>query len=192
MIKGHATQPEQTFSHVPLPGQFSGKVTPLSLQRHYPGHKEYIPGTNPTIPIAPARSGDQRFSSGYDGAIDELAELTESINFAAAEHSSVEASYFKSSPSRVSKQKTSTSPAKSSGSKKSDEHSPTKARLEQIANMVRRRKQHEFEPKDRDPATMSGDEKRRWREKWRKRFREIKNKETEEIEQYKRENPLPN
>ena len=197
-IKGHATQLEQTFSHVPLPEQFSGnqigysgKVTLLSLQRHYPGHKEYIPGTNPTMPIAPARSGDQRFSSGYDGAIDELAELMEHINFAAAEHSSVEASCFKSSPSRVSKQKISTSPARSGGSRKSGEHSLTKAKLEQIANKVRGRKQHEFEPKDRDPATMSSDEKKRWREKWCKRFREIKNKETKEIELYKRENPLP-
>lgn len=199
-IKSHATQPEQTFSHIPRPKQFSrnqirysGKVTPLSLQRHYPGHKEYIPGTNPAIPIASARSGDQRFSSGYDGAIDELAELMEPVKFAAAEHSSVEASCFRSSSSRVSKQKTSTSPAKSSGSpKKSGEHSPAKAKLEQIANKVRRGKQHEFEPKDRDPAAMSGDKKKRWRDNWHKRFREIKNKEIEEIEQYKRENPLPN
>ena len=194
-IKSHATQPEQTFSHVPLPGQFSKNriVTPLSLQRHYPGHKEYIPKTNPAMPIASARSGDQRFSSGYDGAIDELAELMEPVNFATAEHSSVEASCFKSSSSRVSKQNTSTSPAKSSGSpKKSGEHSPAKAGLEQIANKVRRGKQHEFEPKDRNPAAMSGGQKKRWRENWRKRFREIRNKETEEIEQYKRENPLPN
>jgi len=193
-IKSHATQSEQTFSHVPQPGKFSGNriVTPLSLQRHYPGHKEYIPETNPTMPIASARSGDQRFSSGYDGAIDELAELMEPVNFATAEHSSVEASCFKSSSSRVSKQKTSISPAKSSGSpKKSGEHSPAKARLEQIANKVRRGKQHEFEPKDRNPAAMSGDEKKRWRKNWRKRFCEIRNKETEEIEQYKRENPLP-
>lgn len=171
---------------------YSEKATPLSLQRHYPGHKEYISEVNPTMHIAPARNADQRFSSGYDGAMDELAELMEPVNFAAVEPESKEASCFKSS-SKVLKQKSSTSPAKLGGSpKKPGEHSPAKARLEQIANKVRRGKQREYEPKDKDPATMSGDEKKRWRENWRKRFRDIKNKEAEEIEQYKRENPLSN
>ncbi|OCK83263.1 hypothetical protein K432DRAFT_423502 [Lepidopterella palustris CBS 459.81] len=197
--KGHAVQQDSTLSHGPLPRQFSGnqmghynKGTPTSQQRFYPGHKEYVPNANQTTATASTRTGDQRFSSGYDGAMDDLAELMDPVSLSHAEQASTEASCFKSSNSKGSKNKTASSPAKSPESpKKSGELSPAKARLEQIANKVRRSNKRDSDTKKEDPAVIFEDRKR-WREDWRKRFRNIKDKEAKEIEQYKRENPLPN
>lgn len=103
------------------------------------------------------------------------------------------ASCFKSSSSK-SKQKAPGSPTKPSGTgqdttmsspnppsspKKSGEHSPAKAKLEQVTNKFRRTK------KD-DPRTMSPEDKLRRSETWRQRFRVIKRTELEEIEEHRR------
>ncbi|KAG9186717.1 hypothetical protein G6011_09825 [Alternaria panax] len=63
--------------------------------------------------------------------------------------------------------------------KKSGEHSPAKAKLEQVTNKFRRSK------KD-DPRTMSPEERQKRSSKWRERFRELKRTEIEEIEAHGR------
>ena len=105
------------------------------------------------------------------------------------------ASCFKTSGGK-GKQKMTSSPAKPTGSaqdttasssakapgspKKSGEHSPAKAKLEQVTNRFRRSK------KD-DPRSMSSEEKVKRSEKWRKRFDSLKQAEKAEIEEYREE-----
>ena len=71
------------------------------------------------------------------------------------------------------------SPNPPSSPKKSGEHSPAKAKLEQVTNKFRRTK------KD-DPRTMSPEDKMRRSDKWRQRFQAIKKTELEEIEEHRR------
>lgn len=64
--------------------------------------------------------------------------------------------------------------------KKSGEHSPAKAKLEQVTNKFRRGKKE-------DPRTMSSEEKVKRSEKWRNRFQYIKATEQKEIDEYRDE-----
>ncbi|KAI4695640.1 hypothetical protein J4E81_005966 [Alternaria sp. BMP 2799] len=66
-----------------------------------------------------------------------------------------------------------------SSPKKSGEHSPAKAKLEQVTNKFRRSK------KD-DPRTMSPDERQKRSDKWRQRFQQLKRTEIDEIEAHRR------
>jgi hypothetical protein len=109
------------------------------------------------------------------------------------EYEESNASCFKSSSSK-GKQKATSSPAKAaefdrdtvasspantpSSPKKSGEHSPAKAKLEQVTNKFRRTK------KD-DPRTMSPDERTRRSDKWRQRFQQLKRTEIDEIEAHR-------
>jgi hypothetical protein len=109
------------------------------------------------------------------------------------EYEESNASCFKSSNSK-GKQKATSSPAKAtdidrdtaasspanppSSPKKSGEHSPAKAKLEQVTNKFRRAK------KD-DPRTMSPDERMRRSDKWRQRFQQLKRTEIDEIEAHR-------
>jgi hypothetical protein len=112
---------------------------------------------------------------------------------AEAEVEEATASCFKSSNSK-GKQKASVSPSKPTGTgrdtsmsspnppsspKKSGEHSPAKAKLEQVTNKFRRTR------KD-DPRTMSPEDKLKRSDTWRQRFRVIKKTELEEIEEHRR------
>lgn len=72
------------------------------------------------------------------------------------------------------------SPVAAPGSpRKSGEHSPAKAKLEQVTNKFRRVK------KD-DPRAMSPEDKMRRSEKWRLRFQQLKKAEIEEIEEHRK------
>jgi hypothetical protein len=109
------------------------------------------------------------------------------------EYEESNASCFKSSSSK-GKQKATSSPAKAadidrdtaasspanppSSPKKSGEHSPAKAKLEQVTNKFRRGK------KD-DLRTMSPDERTRRTDKWRQRFQQLKRTEIDEIEAHR-------
>jgi hypothetical protein len=112
-----------------------------------------------------------------------------------AEYEESNASCFRSSSSK-GKQKAMSSPTKTAdveretaasssrtntpGSpKKAGEHSPAKAKLEQVTNKFRRGKRDEG-------RTMSPDERTRRSEKWRQRFQQLKRTEMEEIEAYRR------
>ncbi|KAF3000299.1 meiotic recombination [Curvularia kusanoi] len=76
---------------------------------------------------------------------------------------------------------TATSPTTTLNSpKKSGEHSPAKAKLEQVAHRFRRSK------KD-DPRAMSAEEKVTRSERWKKRFDTLKQSEKAEIEEYRKE-----
>ncbi|KAF2691365.1 hypothetical protein K458DRAFT_71008 [Lentithecium fluviatile CBS 122367] len=75
------------------------------------------------------------------------------------------------------------SPTTAPGSpKKSGEHSPAKAKLEQVTNKFRRGK------KD-DPRNMSPEEKKERSQKWRKRFQALKEREMRDIREYTDNNP---
>jgi len=74
------------------------------------------------------------------------------------------------------------SPTTTPGSpKKAGEHSPAKAKLEQVTNKFRRAK------KD-DPRNMSPEEKKERAQKWRKRFQALKDRETKEFHEYTHNN----
>ena len=45
-------------------------------------------------------------------------------------------------------------------------------------------------PESPDPKKMSPEEKRRWKEEWKAKFRQLKNQETQEMRKYKKDNPL--
>ncbi|KAF1956289.1 hypothetical protein CC80DRAFT_593756 [Byssothecium circinans] len=75
------------------------------------------------------------------------------------------------------------SPANIPGSpKKSGEHSPAKAKLEQVTNKFRRGKKE-------DPRNMSPDEKSKRSQKWHKRFQRLKEGEQKDIERHIATNP---
>ncbi|KAF2661428.1 hypothetical protein K491DRAFT_619611 [Lophiostoma macrostomum CBS 122681] len=201
------TKPQ--LGHLAASRQFSGARienraygTPASMQRYYPTPKEM--GTGPfaaDLPLSARAPNRQRFS-GLDGAMDDLAGLvgeTKLEETATVETMEAEASCFKSSSGK-GKQKIPSYPSKSasgngretaspskvpSSPKKSGEHSPAKARLEQVTNKLRR-------PKKEDVRAMSPEDKQKRTEKWRKRFRQIKDNEQQDIEKYIRENPRSN
>ncbi|OSS49912.1 hypothetical protein B5807_06116 [Epicoccum nigrum] len=82
---------------------------------------------------------------------------------------------------RSAQDPTAASPVNTSESpKKSGEHSPAKAKLEQVTHRFRRSK------KD-DPRNMSSEEKVTRSEKWKKRFDSLKQVEKAEIEKYREE-----
>lgn len=184
-----------------------GYGTPISMQRYYPTPKEYAPGSF-SADVAPfARLAANQRLSGLDGAMDDLAGVV--LNTHLNEQSQpqqtptesviTDASCFKQSSSSKGKQKATYSPPKSvtgkgkepvvsppvnpSGSpKKTTEHSPAKAKLEQVTNKFRRSR------KD-DPRNLSPEEKEKHSKMWRKRFQKIKNDELRDINDYVRDNP---
>jgi hypothetical protein len=84
-------------------------------------------------------------------------------------------------PTASAPETTASSPAnKPSSPKKSGEHSPAKAKLEQVTNKFRRGKKE-------DPRGLSSEEKVKRSEKWRKRFQYIKEVEQQEIKDYRDE-----
>lgn len=177
-----------------------------TLQRFYPVHKEVGPSGFGGGSIPAARPFANNHISGLDGAVDELADLVMETSIdgqyspikraaqPSAAPTSVDAeemdtSCFKASSGK-GKQKavmsrpsatTASSPANTAGSpKKSGEHSPAKAKLEQVTNRFRRSK------KD-DPRNMSSEEKVKRSEKWKKRFDALKQTEKAEVEEYREE-----
>lgn len=188
--------------------QNRGYGTPLMMQRFYPTPRELSPrgfGGDKVSPVRPF--GDYRLS-GLDGAMDDLAEMMNDTHVngsstregglaeeaVVGEVEEVDASCFKSSSSMgkqkatvsptkatpTGRDKTASSPAMAAGSpKKSGEHSPAKAKLEQVTNKFRRVK------KD-DPRAMSSEDRMKRSEKWRQRFQQLKRMEIEEIEAQRR------
>ncbi|KAF2739866.1 hypothetical protein EJ04DRAFT_259558 [Polyplosphaeria fusca] len=172
--------------------QFSGnqlqtRASPAPSQRYFPKESPLYAADVTMYKVRSA--GDRQRMSGLDGAMDDLAELIEETKLTEQDaESAEEASCFKTSGK--GKQKAS-SPNKAaatpteqpSSPKKSSEHSPAKAKLEKVTNKLRRNNKKE------DPQTMSPDEKRSRTEKWRGRFRSLREQENKEIEEYMRNNP---
>ncbi|KAJ4354439.1 meiotic recombination [Didymosphaeria variabile] len=74
------------------------------------------------------------------------------------------------------------SPANTPGSpKKSGEHSPAKAKLEQVTNKFRRRK--------KDSRNLSPEQKKERAKKWRERFGQLRDEEAKNIQDYKQNHP---
>ncbi|KKY17588.1 hypothetical protein UCDDS831_g06296 [Diplodia seriata] len=138
--------------------------------------------------------GDQREQArhsrtSYDGAEDEEGEAgntqrSETMN---ARVSPSKASAFTDSPSV------------STGSPKKLSKVAVKNKIEEVAGNAagaakskkgRKNKKPGNDEVD-DPAKMSRDEKKNWREMWRRRFDDIRNEEQREIDRYQAQNPLP-
>ncbi|OAG12830.1 uncharacterized protein CC84DRAFT_1227494 [Paraphaeosphaeria sporulosa] len=181
--------------------------------------------------IAASGGGDSSFArpmanrrvSGFDGAMDDLAEMvvdthiTEqqqhqtpppNLSFAAGSHRQVaapsssasveeEASCFRPSSGK-GKQKMTSSPAKPGSDKRSDalglsptttpdspnklgEHSPAKAKLEQVTNKFRRKK--------KDTRNLSPEQKKERANKWRERFGQLREEDAKTIHDYKQSHP---
>ncbi len=183
----------------------------LSKQRTQPSPLDLSSGKfNGQAGPATRSMADYRLS-GLDGAMDDLAEMINDTNLqdqrpsvdkrpneasVPVEYEEKTSSCFKASSGK-GKQKATSSPLKPAGitrdtttspstnpagsPKKSGEHSPAKAKLEQVTNKFRRVK------KD-DPRTMSPEDRVKRSEKWRQRFQQLKRTEQEEIEAYTKAN----
>ncbi|EKG19546.1 hypothetical protein MPH_03410 [Macrophomina phaseolina MS6] len=93
------------------------------------------------------------------------------------------------------------SPSVSTGSPKKLSKAAVKNKFEEVAGNVgggvksrkgRKQRKNGHEEADdtvKDPAKMSRDEKKNWRELWKKRFEDIRNEEQREIDRYRMENP---
>ncbi|KAJ4296638.1 meiotic recombination [Kalmusia sp. IMI 367209] len=91
------------------------------------------------------------------------------------------ASPVKSTPGERSDATVPTQANTSSSPKKSGEHSPAKAKLEQVTNKFRRKKD--------DMRNLSPDQKKERAIKWRKRFRQLKDEEEKDIQDHRRTTP---
>ncbi|KAF1915165.1 hypothetical protein BDU57DRAFT_548873 [Ampelomyces quisqualis] len=208
--KGIAARTDASFANGSFAPRFAGAQlqnrgynTPLSAQRFYPTPKEMTPNGFGGESAPGMRPFADHRLSGLDGAMDDLADLVleTSVNEkrTSTESRPVEAeeptaSCFKPSGGK-GKEKAATSPAKSSGNardsnvsspnppgspKKSEDHSPAKAKLEHVTNKFRRNNRKD------DPRTMSPEDKMRRSDKWRQRFQALKKTELEEIETHRR------
>ncbi|KAF2761910.1 hypothetical protein EJ05DRAFT_496798 [Pseudovirgaria hyperparasitica] len=177
MSLSRSVQPSYTIdsqSSRAFPASFPSQVAPpVSSQRYYPPMR--APGQH--VPHHSPRKGDPSRISQCDGALDDMVDVVTD-----------------SGPSSPPASKTTGTRSNGNSPKKGE--SPAKAKLEQIANSVakqvrgnRSKKTAEDEQKPGDdPAHMSTQDKRRWRENWRKRFGDLKNREKEEIDRYQQEN----
>jgi len=68
--------------------------------------------------------------------------------------------------------------------------SPVKAKLQNLADRAKGGSKKDKQSKE-DPSTMNLEEKRRWKEEWKEKFRDIRKKDREEVKKYKQENRLP-
>ncbi|KAF2869697.1 hypothetical protein BDV95DRAFT_596029 [Massariosphaeria phaeospora] len=186
--------------------------TPIYMQRYYPTPKEYGMRALGSVAPLCARTWANNVLSGLDGAMDDLSSImvgpqntrideqrnTRGQDSTAVQRSSedvapatespeADASCFKATTGK-GKQKVTSSPSKSSpanasGSpKKAGEHSPAKAKLEQVTNKFRRSKKDE-------PRNLSPDEKRKRSEKWHGRFTKIRTNEIVDMNNWIRDNP---
>ncbi|KAJ4987989.1 hypothetical protein SVAN01_06564 [Stagonosporopsis vannaccii] len=178
-----------------------------TMQRSYLVRNELGPSGFGGSSITAARAFANNHISGLDGAVDDLADLVMETAMEghcssnkrhaqpSADAEELGASCFKVSSGKGNQKVVSSptnttasvqgmdasSPAKTPGSpKKSGEHSPAKAKLEQVTNRFRRSK------KD-DPRGMSSEDKLKRSEKWKKRFDALKQTEKVEIEEYRAE-----
>ncbi|GME65770.1 hypothetical protein GTA08_BOTSDO05346 [Neofusicoccum parvum] len=136
--------------------------------------------------------GDQREQArhsrtSYDGAADDEIGETSGTETTNARVSPSKGSAFTGSPSV------------STGSPKKLSKTAVKNKFEEVAGNVggvgkgkksRKHKKTDHDETD-DPAKMSRDDKKNWREMWKKRFEGIRDEEQREIDRYRSEYPLP-
>ena len=179
--------------------------------RTYPSYTLYGYNQSSKSGFSVAPSSDQAngLFQQYDGAIGELRDLNSSNSNGSSPSAPVRRlPYNKQDESHSGDTKdlqldlspnlikeVPNSPAISQNSKKTS-YSPTKAKIGNLTTMIKNtiksgeerpdelRELGKHNPKDKSRR------KDNWRENWRKRFQEIKTKEKEEIEKYKRENPI--
>lgn len=157
-----------------------------------------------TVSIAPTRQNGRQYGSGYDGTMDDLAELMEPFSMTAASEGDKYSKTGSSSPIKGTQQHSNASGAKVDGPPNKSP-SPAKAMLQEIARKVPGQKSRNKgktandeegtdvvkDKKDlQDVQTMGANDKKKWRKDWRKRFNNIRTKEDEEVARYQRENPF--
>ena len=160
------------------------------------------------ISIAPSKNQANGLLQQYDGAVGELKDLSSNnSNGSSPSTPARRLPYLKrDEPSKHTKEvqiglspksakEAPSSPARSCSSRKTS-ISPSKTKIGNLTTMIKNTiKSGEERPDELNGSSKHNlkDKSRRkenWRENWRKRFQEIKTKEKEEIEKYKRENPI--
>ena len=177
--------------------------------RTYPSYTVY--GFNQSsksgFSVAPSNDQANGLFQQYDGAVGELKDLNGSNSNGSSPSAPIrKLPYNKEDESHPSDtlqpdlspkptKETPNSPARSQISKKAS-HSPTKAKIGNLTTMIKNTiksgEERSDEPSEVGKHNFKDKSRRKdnWRENWRKRFQEIKIKEKEEIEKYKRENPV--
>ena len=181
-----------------------------SRVRAYPPHATF--GCNQSsksrISIAPSKNQANGSFQQFDGAVGELKDLNNNNSNGSSpstparrlphlkrDNSQGHTKEVQREVSPRSVKEAPKSPARSHSSRKTSV-SPAKAKIGNITAMIKNSMKPGEERLDElnGPGNHGGKDKTRrkenWRENWRKRFQEIKSKEREEIEKYKRDNPI--
>ncbi|KAJ9648029.1 hypothetical protein H2199_001806 [Coniosporium tulheliwenetii] len=199
------TKASKSFPCMPFPRAYSGnQIQPQGsgrnngpFTRHYQGKKVYGQHSDGTANSSanPSGHGPVGRPSQYDGAMDDLAEMVLPVRLS-PRRDNASPSIATGSPKKSPKKRHPTSPGKAFDPLvRIIEGSPSKAGSaegSETEKKTKRENTNNDEMPEVDPARLSRAEKKSWRENWKKRFQEIKSKEREEIEQYRRENPLDN
>lgn len=153
--------------------------------------------------------GFSAHSRQVDGTMDDLADMVEPmmLNAKGPLMEPGKRTRSETSPSKMRPQYTETPPASPTKSNASPRKvTSPKHRIQQLASHARdflgsgsscgsdrdreRERSDKSRPESPDPKRMSPEEKRRWKEDWKQKFRHIKTQETQEMKKYKKENPL--
>lgn len=192
-----------------------GSIPQLSYfgdDKYASGSSEPFPGIDSKLHFHSERSTREfsaHSSRQVDGTMDDLAEMVEPVKLDAKgpvmEPGKRTSS--KASPSKMPPPYAETPPASPTKSNASPKKvTSPKHRIQQLASHARdflgsgsscgsdreggRERGERSRPESPDPKKMSAEEKRRWKEDWRKKFRQVKNQETAEMKKYNKENPL--
>lgn len=179
--------------------------------RTYPSYTlyGYSQSSKSGFSVAPSNDQANGFFQQYDGAVGELKDLNSSNSNGSSpsapvrrlpcskedESHSSDTKDLRLDLSPKSAKEPPNSPTRSQNSKKAS-HSPTKAKIGNLTTMIRNTiksgEERPDQPQDLGKRNFKDKSRRKenWRENWRKRFQEIKIREKEEIEKYKRENHI--
>jgi hypothetical protein len=177
-------------------------------QLYHFGDDKYTASSEPFVNIdsklhQPDRSTREWSTQSHqvDGTMDDLMEMIEPIK--QAKGPVMEPGKRTSSKMPAPNMETPpASPSKANASPK--KVTSPKHRIQQLASHARdflgsgsscgsdreRERGDKFRPESPDPKKMSPEEKRRWKEEWKAKFRQLKIQENQEIRKYKKENPL--
>ncbi|QDS74578.1 hypothetical protein FKW77_008201 [Venturia effusa] len=191
-----------------------GSIPQLSYfgdDKYASGSSEPFPGIDSKLHFNSDRSTHEfsAHSRQVDGTMDDLAEMVEpmKLDVKGPLMEPGKRTSSKASPSRMPPMYNETPPASPTKSNASPKKvTSPKHRIQQLASHARdflgsggscgsdredvRERGERSRPESPDPKKMSPEEKRRWKEDWRKKFRQLKTQETAEMKKYNKDNPL--
>ncbi|TLD34767.1 hypothetical protein E2P81_ATG04932 [Venturia nashicola] len=192
-----------------------GSIPQLSYfgdDKYASGSSEPFPGIDSKLHFHSERSTREfsaHSSRQVDGTMDDLAEMVEPVKLDAKGPAMEpgKRTSSKASPSKMAPPYAETPPASPTKSNASPKKvTSPKHRIQQLASHARdflgsgsscgsdresgRERGERSRPESPDPKKMSPEEKRRWKEDWKKKFRQLKTQETAEMKKYNKDNPL--